>query len=104
MIICLALMVLSQINCLSTEFEETKAKRAVFDVIPSAKTIEEMDSIRSRCKGNRDEDSVCRKAGLASIAEDNELQVVERLERRNRRKNRRNLRRLFRQWLEEEIE
>ena len=113
MILTIFVAVFRQINCVPVDFRETKTKRAVFDLIPSSETMQEVDSPGSPCKCDnwaflciRDEHLVCRRTltELVSIAGDEKAQVVDRMERRRRRKNRRHLRRLFRKWLKEEIQ
>ena len=103
----------SQVYCSPVQLQEARVKRAVFDLIPSGVVSEEEDRLGSVCECSdgtfycvRDDHLVCRRtlSGLASMHQDEQLRVVERLEQRIRRKNRRHLRRLFRKWLKEEIE
>ena len=93
MLITLFVAVFNQANCLPV----TKTKRAIFDLIPSSETREEVDSPGSPCRCDnwaflciRDEHLVCRRT-LTELQEA-EAQVVDRVERRRRRKNRRHLR------------
>ena len=103
----------SQVYCSAVQLQEARVKRAVFDLIPSGVVSGEEDRPGSVCECSdgtfycgRDAHLVCRRSlsGLASMHQDEQLRVVERLEQRIRRKNRPDLRRLFRKWLKEEIE
>eukprot|EP00092_Neocalanus_flemingeri_P057132 GFUD01067814.1.p1 GENE.GFUD01067814.1~~GFUD01067814.1.p1 ORF type:complete len:126 (+),score=7.22 GFUD01067814.1:30-380(+) len=97
----------SHVNCGPIKMQETRMKRAVFDIIPLAEDRVGVDSPGSTCQCSdgifnciRDDRLVCRRT-LESLQNE---QLVDRLERKTRRKNRRRLRHFFRKWLKEEIE
>ena len=102
----------SQVNCGPIKIKNTQSKRAVFDILPSAKMSERESRPGSFCEcldGSlsciRDEHLVCRMtlASLPQLDREENLQIVDRIERRIRRKSRRNLKKLFRKWLKEEV-
>ena len=95
--VVLILFLSSQVYCSAVQLQEARVKRAVFDLIPPGVVSGEEDRTGSVCECSdgtfycvRDAHLLCRRilSGLASMHQDEQLQVVERLDHRIRKKNR----------------
>ena len=87
----------SHVNCGPIKMHQTRVKRAIFDLIPSAENRVDKDNPGSSCQCSngtfsciRDENLVCRRTfnSLETHLDDEHLQVVDHLERKTRRKGR----------------